>query len=83
MINLKRVRNCVLVQISCCLFGDCVGEYPGASVPRPDLLKRAYMLGPLADLAPGLLHPTLGASIAELWAAFDKTDWQPRLVSLA
>ncbi len=65
------------------LFGDCVGEFPGAILPRPDLLKRAYMLGPLADLAPALLHPTSGVAIAELWAAFDKTDWQPRLVSLA
>ncbi len=65
------------------LFGDCVGEFPGASLPRPDLLKRAYMLGPLADLAPTLLHPTLGISIAELWAAYDKTGWQPRVVALA
>ena len=65
------------------LFGDCVGEFPGATLPRPDLLKRAYMLGPLAELAPALRHPTLGASIAELWAAFDKTGWQPRRVSLA
>jgi 2-amino-4-hydroxy-6-hydroxymethyldihydropteridine diphosphokinase len=65
------------------LFGDLVGEFPGATLPRPDLLKRAYMLGPLADLAPTLLHPTSGAAIAELWVAYDQTGWQPRVVSLA
>jgi len=53
------------------LYGDTVGEFPGATLPRPDLLKRAYMLGPLADIAPDLVHPTVGRSIAELWADFD------------
>ena len=63
------------------LFGGLVGEFPGAVLPRPDLLKRAYMLGPLAELAPHLRHPTAGRTIAELWAAFDRRDWQPRLVT--
>ena len=63
------------------LYGELVGEFPGAVLPRPDLVKRAYMLGPMADLAPQLLHPTLGTSMAQLWAAFDKQGWQPRVVS--
>ena len=54
------------------LYGDLVGEFPGAKLPRPDLLKRAFMLGPLADVAPGLRHPTLDLTIAELWARFDR-----------
>ena len=62
------------------LFGDLVGEFPGAVLPRPDLLKRAYMLGPLADLAPLLRHPVEGRTIAELWAAFDRRDWHPQTV---
>jgi 2-amino-4-hydroxy-6-hydroxymethyldihydropteridine diphosphokinase len=35
-------------------------------------LKRAYMLGPLADLAPDLKHPTAGKTIGELWRGFDQ-----------
>ncbi len=62
------------------LFGDLVGDYPGAVLPRPDLLKRAYMLGPLADIAPQLRHPLAGRTIADLWAAFDRSGWQPRVV---
>jgi 2-amino-4-hydroxy-6-hydroxymethyldihydropteridine diphosphokinase len=54
------------------LFGDRVGEFPGAKLPRPDLLKRAYMLGPLAEIAPEVVHPTLGATIGELWQRFDR-----------
>lgn len=53
------------------LYGDEVGTFPGAILPRPDLLKRAYMLGPLAELAPALVHPTRGITIAELWRDFD------------
>jgi len=54
------------------MYGDLVCEEPGLKLPRPDLLKRAYMLGPLADIAPGILHPTAGATIAMLWQRFDR-----------
>jgi len=55
------------------LYGDLVCDEPGLKLPRPDLLKRAYMLGPLAQLAPGVVHPTVGATIAELWQRFDQS----------
>lgn len=54
------------------LYGDLVHREPGLELPRPDLLRRAYMLGPLAEIAPEVRHPTAGASIAELWARFDR-----------
>jgi len=54
------------------LYGDLVCSGPPATLPRPDLLTRAYMLGPLAALAPDLPHPTAGATIGELWARFDR-----------
>lgn len=54
------------------LYGDRVCDEPGLVLPRPDLLKRAYMLGPLADIAPDFVHPTAGATIAELWRGFDR-----------
>jgi 2-amino-4-hydroxy-6-hydroxymethyldihydropteridine diphosphokinase len=54
------------------LYGDLVCRRPGLTLPRPDLLVRAYMLGPLADLAPELIHPTARVSIGELWRRFDQ-----------
>lgn len=53
------------------LYGELVLDEPQLTLPRPDLLVRPYMLGPLADIAPQLRHPTQGRSIAQLWAAFD------------
>jgi 2-amino-4-hydroxy-6-hydroxymethyldihydropteridine diphosphokinase len=55
------------------LFGDLISNEPGLIVPRPDLLKRAYMLKPLFDIAPDVVHPTLEKTIAELWAEFDQS----------
>jgi 2-amino-4-hydroxy-6-hydroxymethyldihydropteridine diphosphokinase len=54
------------------LYGDIVCDEPGLKLPRPDLLKRAYMLGPLAELAPAVMHPTAHLSIGELWRRFDQ-----------
>lgn len=54
------------------LFGDRVETTSDYTLPRPDLLKRPYMLGPMAEIAPQVRHPTQGKTIGELWAAFDR-----------
>jgi 2-amino-4-hydroxy-6-hydroxymethyldihydropteridine diphosphokinase len=54
------------------LYGDLVCQEPHLKLPRPDLLKRAFMLGPLAVLAPDLVHPTEKLTIGELWQRFDR-----------
>jgi 2-amino-4-hydroxy-6-hydroxymethyldihydropteridine diphosphokinase len=53
------------------LYGDLVEKTSEYTLPRPDLLKRPYMLGPLAELAPDVLHPTAHKTIATLWKEFD------------
>jgi 2-amino-4-hydroxy-6-hydroxymethyldihydropteridine diphosphokinase len=54
------------------LYGDLVLDEPRLKLPRPDLVKRAFMLGPLAALAPNLVHPTEKRTIGELWHCFDR-----------
>ena len=54
------------------LYGDSIRDEPRLQLPRPDLLKRAFMLGPLAALAPDLVHPVERVTIAELWQRFDR-----------
>jgi 2-amino-4-hydroxy-6-hydroxymethyldihydropteridine diphosphokinase len=54
------------------LYGDAVIPEPPIKVPRDDIRKYAFVLGPLADLAPGLVHPVTGETIGSLWAAFDR-----------
>jgi 2-amino-4-hydroxy-6-hydroxymethyldihydropteridine diphosphokinase len=54
------------------LFGSLVEKTDDYTVPRPDLLKRPYMLGPMAEIAPSVIHPTAGKTIGELWREFDR-----------
>ncbi len=56
------------------LFGDTVCAEPGLTLPRPDLLRRAYMLGPAAEVAPDLVHPTERRTLRELWAEMRERD---------
>jgi 2-amino-4-hydroxy-6-hydroxymethyldihydropteridine diphosphokinase len=53
------------------LYGDLVSDEPGLVLPRLDLARRPYMLKPMVDLAPDLVHPTLGRTLRELWQALD------------
>lgn len=52
------------------LFGDLVSNEPGLVIPRPDLVKRPYMLKPMAEIAPDVRHPMLGKTMRELWESF-------------
>jgi 2-amino-4-hydroxy-6-hydroxymethyldihydropteridine diphosphokinase len=65
------------------LFGDEVRSEPGLTVPRPDLVKRPYMLKPIVDIAPDLRHPTLHRTMREFWEAFEGKDHQMTVVDLS
>jgi 2-amino-4-hydroxy-6-hydroxymethyldihydropteridine diphosphokinase len=54
------------------LYGDLVCAEAGLELPRPELLTRAHVLGPLAELAPTARHPTAQLTFAELWQRFDR-----------
>ena len=64
------------------LYGDRVEKTSDYTLPRPDLLKRPYMLGPLAEIAPEIVHPTEHAKIGDLWARFDRDGHEMRPVEL-
>ncbi len=49
------------------IYDALVSDEPGLVLPRPDLVRRAYMLKPMVDLAPDLVHPMLGKTMRELW----------------
>lgn len=54
------------------MFNDLVEKTAEYTIPRPDLLKRPYMLGPMAEIAAEVVHPTAGQTIGELWREFDR-----------
>lgn len=66
------------------LYGNAVIPEHGIRVPREDILKYGFVLGPLAELAPDLRHPVTGQTMAELWAGFDQREFPlERVGSLA
>ena len=55
------------------LYDDLVLNEKGLVLPRGEILKNAFVLWPLAELAPNLRHPESGKTYDELWSEFDKT----------
>ena len=43
------------------------------TLPHPRLARRAFVLAPLCDVAPGWIHPALGQTAAALLAGVDRT----------
>ena len=63
-------------------FGDLVLDGPGAfQLPRPEL-RHAFVLKPLADVAPDFVDPIRNATLAQLWAAHPEHATPPQPVAL-
>lgn len=48
------------------LFGDAIIEEAGLVVPHPRFRARRFVLEPLAEIAPDLIDPATGKSVADL-----------------
>ena len=55
-----------VVDVDILLYGNRVVDTQDLRVPHPHLGERAFVLVPLAEIAPELVHPELGVSIREL-----------------
>ena len=54
-------------------FDDVVLDLPRLQLPRPEL-RHAFVLRPLADIAPDFVDPVRGVSLSELWRAHPDHD---------
>lgn len=52
------------------LYDDVVVASTELTLPHPELHRRAFVLQPLAEIAPAMLHPLLHSSVAQLWATY-------------
>jgi 2-amino-4-hydroxy-6-hydroxymethyldihydropteridine diphosphokinase len=57
-----------------------IGVIDGVILPRPEILTNAFVLCPLAELAPEGRHPAEGKSYGALWADYDRTAQRLRAV---
>ena len=64
------------------LYGERVIQGPGhLDIPRKEL-RHAFVLKPIADLAPELRHPLSGKSMGALWAEFPASSEPLTVISL-
>ncbi|WP_312325466.1 2-amino-4-hydroxy-6-hydroxymethyldihydropteridine diphosphokinase [Stenotrophomonas sp.] len=62
------------LDIDVVFYGDLIVEGPGhLRIPRPEL-KHAFVLKPLADIAPDFVDPVSGLTLAALWKAHKQYD---------
>jgi 2-amino-4-hydroxy-6-hydroxymethyldihydropteridine diphosphokinase len=54
------------IDIDILLFGDAVVNTPELTVPHPEMTRRRFVLEPLAEIAPELLHPVLQKTVTLL-----------------
>jgi 2-amino-4-hydroxy-6-hydroxymethyldihydropteridine diphosphokinase len=55
-----------IIDIDIVLFGDQVVNTPNLVIPHPKMHERAFVLIPLAEIAPDFVHPVLKKKIKEL-----------------
>jgi GTP cyclohydrolase-4 len=54
------------IDIDIILYGDLVMVDPELTIPHPRMAQRAFVLIPLMEIAPGLVHPFSGESVDEM-----------------
>jgi 2-amino-4-hydroxy-6-hydroxymethyldihydropteridine diphosphokinase len=62
------------LDIDILLYDDLYLLSPALEIPRNEILEAAYVLQPMADLAPDLNHPACGKTFSELWNNFPQDD---------
>lgn len=63
----------------------------GVELPRGEILKNAFVLQPLSDIAPDARHPVCGKTYGQLWREYHTDQklwpvdftWQGRQISAA
>ena len=73
--SVNRMYSDRLIDIDLLLYEDLVLSVISASgvelsLPHPLMTERGFVMKPLAEIAPGLVHPVLGKTMKELTSSF-------------
>ena len=63
------------------LYGDVVLNTPDLTIPHPRMNERAFVLVPLAEIAPLWIEPRSGNKIARLLKSVDTSGVQPYVIA--
>ncbi len=69
-----------VIDLDLLFYGDAVIDEKGLEAPHPRLHERRFVLAPLAEIAPGFVHPVIRKSVSELLAELPAGDfWVEKL----
>ena len=60
------------VDLDLLLYDDLILKEDGLELPRDEITKNAFVLLPLEEIAPQLIHPMSGNTMCDHWMNFDK-----------
>jgi 2-amino-4-hydroxy-6-hydroxymethyldihydropteridine diphosphokinase len=63
-----------IIDLDLLFFDREIIQTPALTVPHPRLHERRFVLAPMAELAPALIHPALNVSISELLAGLKSSQ---------
>jgi 2-amino-4-hydroxy-6-hydroxymethyldihydropteridine diphosphokinase len=65
------------IDIDILLFDDLVLDSPELIIPHPRMSERAFVLAPLADIAPEMIHPVFHLAVGEMLQRADRQGIKP------
>lgn len=70
------------LDIDALTYGNAQVDAAGKQLPRDEIERYAFVLKPLADVAPDEIHPPSGKTYRQLWESFDQSSEAMQVVPM-